>query len=144
MIKKLWSVLAALTLLAGGLLAASPAQAAEPPYRITDGDYTCFGKTGRFKPGTRVLLADWNQNGKKEMCVGVAPDRTIWYIQPTSADWKQVPGGGRADDMIHWWTASGAKRVISVWVANPRAHYYTWWNSSGWAEYWWHCPTNVC
>ena len=138
--------LAALTLLTGGLLATAPApaQAAEPPWIITDGDYTCFGKTGRFKPNTRVLLADWNRNGKKEMCIGVAPDRSIWYIQPASKDWKEVPGGGAADNMLDWMLGPSLQFMFTVFVADPHAHYFTWWTKDGWMGRWGHCPTNAC
>src|SRR3712207_1622208 len=118
---------------AGVFVAAPPAQA-RTRWFISDGNDKCFGKSRSFKPGTRILLADWNANGEEEMCIGVAPNRRIFYIQPTSSAWKEVPGGGRADDMINWMDGpkygdGGLKRMFTVFVANPHDHYFTWWNN---------------
>jgi hypothetical protein len=140
--RRLLATLVTAVVTAAGILAAAPpAAAADARWRITrDGNFSCFGKPGKFKPGTRVLQGDWNGNGLKEMCIGVAPDRSIWYIQPTSADWKEIPpGNGAADDMVDWLMVNGSWRYIFVRVGSEQ--YMTYWNDDGWYGGWIHCAS---
>ncbi len=137
-----WSGGAAVLAVLTTLFAATPA-AASPPARGTasftnatvvthievpaDGigvlDYqlNCFGYTGTFKDGSRVILAQWN-DGSRE-CFGIAPGRTIWHAWPNSGGWRQMPGNGRADDTYTTLENGQGDRMVIVWVASNNTYW---------------------
>jgi hypothetical protein len=100
---------------------------------------------GDFKEGTTINRVDWDGNGTVDECFGIAPNRTIWHEWATSNGWVQMPGNGRADDMLPpQWPGAGKRRVV-VYVANPRSHWFQdFVPGSGWTGRWNRCVSGVC
>ncbi|MGW2523024.1 hypothetical protein ACWC09_39795 [Streptomyces sp. NPDC001617] len=79
--------------------------------------------TGSYKCGTTVLSADWTGNGSVDEVFVVAPNRHIWHVWKNAGGWKEMPGGGRADNMSGYTFWDGVERCVTVRV-NSSPHYY--------------------
>jgi len=121
------------------LVVATPAQATP---------HSCFGYTGKFKTGTRIEYADWNNDNVSDECFGIAPARTIWHAWPGSGGWKQMPNNGRADNVVGSFRAivdrSWARHVV-VRVTGGADYYSRLWenSSAGWGG-WTRCTPSDC
>ncbi|GAB1645826.1 hypothetical protein [Krasilnikovia sp. MM14-A1259] len=129
-------------LLTGAVGLASPAPASAvtdggPPPSYNDG---CFGYVGTFKTGTTVHWADYNGDGNKDECFGIAPSRTIWHAWPGSGGWKEMPNNGRADDIVALFRQPPptGRPTIEVYVSGSN-HYYCSTLTSSWQP-WVRCP----
>ncbi|MEU1157800.1 hypothetical protein ABZ369_32990 [Streptomyces sp. NPDC005918] len=60
-----------------------------------------WGHTGKFKCGSHVLRADWDNNGTADEYFGIAPNRTIWHDWKNAGRWVEMPNAGRADDTLN-------------------------------------------
>ncbi|MFE0106470.1 hypothetical protein [Streptomyces sp. NPDC059009] len=74
-----------------------------------------WGHTGKFKCGSHVLPADWDNNGTTDEYFGIAPDRTIWHDWKNAGRWVEMPNNGRADDTLNIGRTSNG-RYVRVWV----------------------------
>ncbi|MGM9336652.1 hypothetical protein [Streptomyces murinus] len=79
---------------------------------------TCFGYTGNFN-SYGANYVDW-QYGPDE-CFGVAPSGTMWHTWSGAGDWKEMPGGGRAEYFVGFFENSAGK---SVKVVTSTGNYY--------------------
>ncbi|MEU7577609.1 hypothetical protein AB0B50_08400 [Streptomyces sp. NPDC041068] len=77
-----------------------------------------WNHTGKYKCGTRVMDAHWDSSAGYDETFVIAPDRTIWHIWARSGGWKQMPNGGRADNMAGYDTSNG--RTVAVWVGSVK------------------------
>ncbi len=111
MLKKLL-VIAVGALAVGAVLSPAPASASgviSPAYYQA----TCFGAWGNFIGPSGVLPVDWNADGLTDECFGIGTNRGIYHEWRTSNGWKEMPNGGRADDMVGYVSyANGGKTVI--------------------------------
>ena len=104
-----------------------------------DGRVNCFGYVGVFKPGTSVMVVNWNTSTLDE-CFGVSADRTIWHTWPGAGGWTRMPGNGRADDVntVVGEAANGTRLVsVLVYGSTPWCQYYI--GGSGWTGSWFPC-----
>lgn len=87
---------AAVSLSAIGVMAvsASPASAGQTGQT---GSATCFGYTGNFNSGGAYFV-DWVYG--PDECFGVAPSGTIWHTWSGAGSWKEMPGDGRAANVV--------------------------------------------
>lgn len=97
-------------------LVASPAAVSAAPASMT---YECFGYTGTFMAGTKIIKADWNSDGNPDECFGVAPNRHIYHSWP-GRSWVEMPNNGRADDMGGYGIDYLGHRFVMVWVASEQ------------------------
>ncbi|MCI3273631.1 hypothetical protein [Streptomyces cylindrosporus] len=79
--------------------------------------------TGTYKCGTKVLSADWTANGSVDEVFVIAPNRHIWHVWKNAGGWKEMPGGGRADNTTGYTFWDGIERCVIVYV-NSAPHYY--------------------
>jgi hypothetical protein len=86
---------------------------------------TRYYYTGTFRGGTQIIDVNWYDIDRKfgfgrTESFGIAPDGTIWHAWPGSGGWKEMPGHGKADNIIdnthHGATARYPSRTIKVWV----------------------------
>lgn len=80
----------------------------------------CFGYTGTFRDGTIMYIRHWPSGGDE--CFGIAPDRTIWHAWPNSGGWKEMPGNGRADELLEFPEYADA-RVVKVRVVGSSTNW---------------------
>jgi len=116
--------------MAGAVLAtASPAHAS-----AQSSPDSCFGYTGAFKTGSKVLKVDWEDaNTVVDECFGVAPDRTIWHAWPGSGGWQEMPNNGRADNMLTPFYSVQGRRAVAALVASTNTVYCSMRNAGpGW------------
>lgn len=104
-----------------------------------DGRVNCFGYVGIFKPGTSVMVVNWDTSTLDE-CFGVSADRTIWHTWPGAGGWVRMPGNGRADDIntvvVEW--VNGTRLVsVHVYGSTLWCQYYI--GGSGWTGSWFQC-----
>jgi hypothetical protein len=133
MMRTLRAALVAMAMLAGTLIVTgSPASA-----YFTE---SCFGQEGRFKDGTRVLRADWTNDGLVDECFGIAPNRHVYHAWRTSTRWTEMLHGGLADHMC-WTTfqASSGWRAVYVKVNGKGVYLSEFLPSGGWQP-WEHNP----
>ncbi|UQA97305.1 hypothetical protein [Streptomyces halobius] len=97
---------------------ASAAQAARCPV-------TAWGHTGYYKCGTdlKAGYVDWNRDGRVDEVFVIAPDRTIWHTWAAAGGWKEMPGNGRADNMLGAAETGAPTRCVIVYV-NKGYHYW--------------------
>jgi hypothetical protein len=86
---------------------------------------TAWGHTGYYKCGTdlKAGYVDWNRDGHDDEVFVIAPDRTIWHTWAAAGGWKEMPGGGRADDMLGPQETGAPRRCVVVYV-NKGFHYW--------------------
>lgn len=97
---------------------------------------SCFGYTGRFRDGTKVVLFDWQTDVNE--CFGISPTRKIWHTWPGAGRWHEMPGNGRADHVVGGWeNLDTGVRSVQVHVTSSDRY---WCNTydSGWGS-WWNC-----
>jgi len=138
MLRRLF-VLATAAVLGGALAGAGPATAAPAGsgaagaapsgdvgpaggISVLDYDAWCFGYNGTFKSGSVVRAADWTGDGVADECFGIAPNRTVWHAWPGSGGWREMPNGGRADNVAGVLWLAG-RRTVRVYVASPSSYY---------------------
>ncbi|MEU0822966.1 hypothetical protein [Streptomyces mirabilis] len=80
---------------------------------------------GYYKCGTEVTkgYVDWNNDGHTDEVFVIAPDRTIWHTWKNAGGWKEMPGNGRADNMLGPNGTGDPRRCIVVYV-NRGFHYW--------------------
>jgi hypothetical protein len=95
-----------------------------PYYRFDDqpivnGTYTyqCFGREGVIKGDSKVLIVDWNKDGRDDECFGIAPNRAIYHAWPSSVGWDPMPNNGLADDTWFPFFYQNKYHTVSVSVA---------------------------
>jgi hypothetical protein len=116
--------LGAVTVLAGLASVLAPVSSAGAAEAARGCRVTAWGHTGYYKCGTDLNAGkiSWNRDGKIDEIFVIAPDRTIWHTWAAAGGWKEMPGNGRADDMLGKNT-DGEYRCVAVWV-NQGFHYW--------------------
>ncbi|MGW0569724.1 hypothetical protein [Streptomyces tauricus] len=130
---------AAVSLSAFGVMAvsASPASAGQTG---RTGSATCFGYTGNFNSGGAYFV-DWVYG--PDECFGVAPSGTIWHTWSGAGSWKEMPGDGRAANVVAAFESSAGK---SVKVVTESGNYYCNYDdyaTNTWGG-WYQTSTNHC
>ncbi|MEV6550034.1 hypothetical protein AB0M57_15195 [Streptomyces sp. NPDC051597] len=74
------------------------------------------GYRGSYESGTEPSGFDWDRDGRTDEVVVIAPDRTIRYAGKAAGGWKEMPGNGRADNMLGPNGAGDPRRCIVVYV----------------------------
>ncbi|MFF9815146.1 hypothetical protein [Streptomyces sp. NPDC014006] len=115
---------AALAALAGPALPATAA-AHTPVRAASQCAVTAWGHTGYYKCGTdlKAGYVDWNRDGHTDEVFVVAANRTIWHTWKNAGGWKEMPGNGRADDMMGPNGTGDPRRCVIVYV-NKGYHYW--------------------
>ena len=104
-----------------------------------DGRVNCFGYVGIFKPGSSVMVVNWDTSTLNE-CFGVTTDRTIWHTWPGAGGWTRMPGNGRGDDInTVVGEAPDGTRLVSVRVAGSTLWCQYYFSGSGWTGSWFRC-----
>jgi hypothetical protein len=154
-------LLAVTLMVAGGLLALTPATAnasnpactnsrgvvcfayASPAGTTPDWSTNyCFNQEGHFRLGTSVIKVDWTSNGSFDECFGIAPDRRIYHAWPNSVGWDPMPNNGLADIVDIAFPVSG-NHTISVFVYSNNKDYCSTLAQGAWTP-WYICtvPTS--
>ena len=122
------SVLAAVAAVSASVLVAAPAQAAtnvhtdhlsvvRMPVSAAAGPATAcpilaYGYLGNYLCSSNPYRVLW---GTTDETFVIAPNRAIYHAWAGSGGWKQMPGGGLADDVVTaYWV--GNDRLVVVWV----------------------------
>lgn len=105
-----------------------------------NGQVNCFGYVGIFKPGTHVVVINWDSTPLNE-CFGVTTDRTIWHTWQGAGAWTRMPGNGHADDVVSMAPENpDGGRLVVVYVAGSPTHWcQEYVPGSGWTGIWGTC-----
>ncbi|MCF1592250.1 hypothetical protein [Streptomyces muensis] len=111
--------------LAGTALPAASAAAVEPAAAAARCSVKAWGHQGHYKCGTDLKAGyiDWNRDGRTDEVFVIAPNRTIWHTWKNAGGWKEMPGSGRADDMLGANGTGDPRRCVVVYV-NRGYHYW--------------------
>ncbi|MFD6958830.1 hypothetical protein [Streptomyces venezuelae] len=94
---------------------------------VADGcPVTAWNHVGRYMCGTnlRAGYVDWNRDRKTDEVFVIGPNRKIYHTWAAAGGWKEMPGGGRADDMLGASeTGNPSRRCVIVYV-NRGFHYW--------------------
>ncbi|MCC3655027.1 hypothetical protein LIX60_26870 [Streptomyces sp. S07_1.15] len=119
------TALAAMATLAGTAQAA-PAATGAPSAAAARCPVTAWGHQGYYKCGTdlKAGYVDWNEDGRTDEVFVIAPNRTIWHTWKNAGGWREMPGNGRADNMLGHNGTGDRRRCIVVYVNNADYHYW--------------------
>lgn len=87
-----------------------------------------FNHTGYKKCNTTASWVDWNVDGKTDEVFVVAPNRTIWHTWKAASGWQELPGKGRADDMLGPGQVGAGIRSRCIIVLVTKMSYPYWQN----------------
>ncbi|WP_069173658.1 hypothetical protein [Streptomyces griseus] len=133
---------AALTVLAGAALPAASSTTGPPTAARKSCPVKAWGYRGHYRCGTDLKAGyiDWNRDGRTDEVFVIAPNRHIWHTWKNAGGWKEMPGNGRADDMVGDNGTGSPRRCVIVYVIKKGYRYYqnchyngTWhnWTTSG-------------
>ncbi|MGB8944246.1 MAG: hypothetical protein WCD21_29050 [Streptomyces sp.] len=76
-----------------------------------------WGHWGCMKGSNTGLDVDWDGNGSRDETFVIGTNRGIYHIWANAGGWKEMPGGGRADQI--WGVGKGpGYRCVGVWAGN--------------------------
>jgi len=69
---------------------------------------SCYGYT---TPSIGSFLLETRWDDGSEECFTISPTRRILHTWPNSGGWYEMPGNGRADDVVNAWETNGDRTV---------------------------------